>query len=49
MLRYIGDFAAVWNEESANTLTLLGNLADSTMPQAVTSEHRALGRLAWHR
>jgi uncharacterized damage-inducible protein DinB len=48
MIRSIEDFVTVWNQESANTLKLFGELSDGTMPQAVTSEHRDLGRLAWH-
>ena len=48
MIRSIEDFVAVWNQEAANTLSLFGALSDAAMPQAVTKEHRDLGRLAWH-
>ncbi|MDQ2665046.1 MAG: DinB family protein [Gemmatimonadota bacterium] len=48
MIRAIDDFVTVWTQEAANTLTLFKGLSDSAMPQAVTSEHRDLGRLAWH-
>lgn len=48
MIRSIEDFVTVWNQEAANTLSLFGALSDAAMPQAVTSEHRDLGRLAWH-
>ena len=48
MIRSIEDFVTVWQQEAANTLSLFGSLADSAMPQAVTKEHRDLGRLAWH-
>lgn len=48
MIRSIDDFVTVWNQEAANTLSLFAALKDSAMPQAVTSEHRDLGRLAWH-
>ena len=48
MIRSIEDFVTVWTQEAANTLTLFKGLSDGAMPQAVTSEHRDLGRLAWH-
>ena len=48
MIRSIEDFVTVWNQEAANTLTLFRGLSDAAMPQAVTTEHRDLGRLAWH-
>ena len=48
MIRSIEDFVSIWNQESANTLSLFRELSDAAMPQAVTAEHRDLGRLAWH-
>lgn len=48
MIRSIEDFVTVWNQEAANTLSLFASLVDSAMPQAITAEHRDLGRLAWH-
>ncbi|MES2177053.1 MAG: DinB family protein [Gemmatimonadota bacterium] len=48
MIRTIEDFVTVWNQEAANTLKLFRGLSDASMPQAITGEHRDLGRLAWH-
>ncbi len=48
MIRSIDDFVTVWNQEAGNTLSLFAALSDAAMPQAVTTEHRDLGRLAWH-
>ena len=48
MICSIEDFVTLWNQESASTLSLLRELSDPAMSQAVTAEHRDLGRLAWH-
>jgi len=48
MIRSISDFVTVWNQEAENTKSLFRGLSDTAMHQAVTSEHRDLGRLAWH-
>ena len=34
--------------ESASTLKELGALTDASLAQAVTPDHRTLGRIAWH-
>lgn len=48
MIRSIEDFVTVWKNESASTKALFVALSDSALPQAITAEHRDLGRLAWH-
>lgn len=48
MIRAIADFVTVWNQEADNTKSLFRVLSDASMQQSVTSEHRDLGRLAWH-
>jgi uncharacterized damage-inducible protein DinB len=48
MFRRISDFLATWEEERTATLRLLRALDDRSLGQAVSSDHRTLGRLAWH-
>ena len=48
MIRSIEDFVSLWKQEAASTLSLFRELSDAAMSQAVTMEHRDLGRLAWH-
>ena len=48
MIRSIQDFVTVWNQEAASTQNLFKNLSDATLSQAITNEHRDIGRLAWH-
>ncbi|MFN8093698.1 MAG: DinB family protein [Vicinamibacteria bacterium] len=48
MFRRIADFATAWEHESASTLKILRGLDDASLGQAVSSDHRTLGRLAWH-
>jgi uncharacterized damage-inducible protein DinB len=48
MIRSIADFVAVWNHEAESTKKLFRALSNTSMQQSVTSEHRDLGRLAWH-
>ena len=48
MIRSIDDFVAVWTQEAASTKKLFDVLSDGTLKQAVTGEHRDIGRLAWH-
>ena len=48
MLRSIDDFIALWNQEVASTQKILGALTDASLSQPIDSEHRTLGRLAWH-
>ena len=48
MIRSIDDFVTVWKREAASTKKLFDVLSDGTLKQAVTGEHRDIGRLAWH-
>ncbi len=48
MIRAIADFVTVWNQESDSTTSLFRHLSDASMQQSVSSQHRDLGRLAWH-
>jgi len=48
MFRRISDFAAAWERESESTLRILKALDDRSLAQAVSTDHRTLGRLAWH-
>ncbi len=48
MFRRISDFAAVWKHERESTLRILRALDDRSLMQSVASDHRTLGRLAWH-
>ncbi|MGO4538219.1 DinB family protein [Paenibacillus sp. 2TAB19] len=48
MYKHIEDFAATWRNETAATLRTLETLTDESLGQQITSEHRTLGRLAWH-
>jgi uncharacterized damage-inducible protein DinB len=48
MFRKIEDFVQNWTYESAATQKLMDELTDASLAQAVTGDHRTLGRLAWH-
>jgi len=48
MFRRVQDFLKTWEQERASTLKILGSLTDASLAQAVTTDHRTLGRLAWH-
>ena len=48
MFRRVADFQKVWQQETESTLKVLGALTDASLGQAVTSDDRTLGRLAWH-
>lgn len=48
MIRTIEDFAKLWKQESDNTQKALDVLTDASLAQPVTSDHRTLGRIAWH-
>lgn len=48
MFRRISDFTATWERERDGTLRILRALDDRSLAQAVASDHRTLGRLAWH-
>jgi uncharacterized damage-inducible protein DinB len=44
----IAEFGELWTQESGGTRKLLAELTDASLKQAVTKDHRTLGRLAWH-
>ncbi len=48
MFRRAQDFLDTWAHERASTLKVLRALTDASLAQAVTTDHRTLGRLAWH-
>jgi uncharacterized damage-inducible protein DinB len=48
MYKHIEDFAATWQTETAATMRTLEMLTDESLGQQITSDHRTLGRLAWH-
>ncbi|MDZ4723237.1 MAG: DinB family protein [candidate division Zixibacteria bacterium] len=48
MFTTVDDFAKSWQNESGKTLKLLQTLTDASLSQAVASNHRTLGRIAWH-
>lgn len=48
MIGSIAEFEEMWTLESDETRKLLAELTDRSLAQAVTKEHRTLGRLAWH-
>jgi uncharacterized damage-inducible protein DinB len=48
MFRRVQDFLETWAHERAATLKILTALTDASLAQAVTTDHRTLGRLAWH-
>ena len=48
MYTTIADFAETYKHEAASTQKLLDALTDASLKQAVVSDHRTLGRMAWH-
>jgi len=48
MIHSINDFENLWSRELEATQKVFKHLTDKSLTQAVTSEHRTLGRLAWH-
>jgi uncharacterized damage-inducible protein DinB len=48
MFRMIADFLKAWTGEREATLRILKALTDDSLGQAVTDDHRTLGRMAWH-
>jgi uncharacterized damage-inducible protein DinB len=48
MYRRIDDFLADWAHHSAGTARVLAALTDPSLTQSVGSDHRTLGRIAWH-
>lgn len=48
MFKHIEDFTATWQNETAATLRTMEALTDESLSQQITSDHRTLGRLAWH-
>ena len=48
MIATIVEFEEMWTQESNETRKILAELTDRSLAQAVTKDHRTLGRLAWH-
>ncbi|UKS25545.1 DinB family protein [Paenibacillus sp. HWE-109] len=48
MYKHIKDFAATWQNETEATMRTLEMLTDESLGQQITSDHRTLGRVAWH-
>lgn len=48
MFRTLSDFATSWNDESRNTMRLLGALSDASLATKMDDEGRTIGRIAWH-
>ena len=48
MFRTIADFVTSWSAESAGTLREFNALTDASLSQAITGDHRTIGRIAWH-
>jgi uncharacterized damage-inducible protein DinB len=48
MFRRVADFQKAWAQETESTLKLLRALSDASLAQAVGTDHRTLGRVAWH-
>jgi uncharacterized damage-inducible protein DinB len=48
VFRRVQDFLETWAHERSSTLKVLGALTDASLGQAVATDHRNLGRLAWH-
>lgn len=48
MYKHIKDFAATWQYETEATMRTLEMLTDESLGQQITSDHRTLGRVAWH-
>lgn len=48
LIRTISDFENWWNNESRATRKIFGALTDASLSQSVATDHRTLGRMAWH-
>jgi uncharacterized damage-inducible protein DinB len=48
MLRTVDDFVNGWTYEVANTQKVMDALTDASLAQAVSNDHRTLGRMSWH-
>lgn len=48
MYKHIKDFSATWQNETEATMRTLEMLTDESLGQQITSDHRTLGRVAWH-
>jgi uncharacterized damage-inducible protein DinB len=48
MFHTIDDFVQSWTFESASTQKQMDQLTDKSLSQSVASDHRTLGRIAWH-
>jgi len=48
MYRRVADFQTGWPHEREATLRVLRALTDGSLSQAVGTDYRTLGRLAWH-
>lgn len=48
MIRAIDGYRTVWKQEAANTKLLFDGITDASLHQAVSGEHRDIGRIAWH-
>ncbi|MFC5471376.1 DinB family protein [Cohnella suwonensis] len=48
MFTSINEFVKEFESESAITERVLDSLTDESLGQAVTAQHRTLGRIAWH-
>lgn len=48
MFLTIEQFKQEWQAESDNTRKIFSALTDESLKQAVTDDHRTLGRMAWH-
>jgi uncharacterized damage-inducible protein DinB len=44
----IAEFEGIWTRESDATRKVFAELTDRSLGQAVSKDHRTLGRLAWH-
>ncbi|RNF39910.1 DinB family protein [Planococcus salinus] len=48
MFSTMDEFFALWQPETDKTRKVFDALTDESLGQQVTSDHRTLGRLAWH-
>jgi uncharacterized damage-inducible protein DinB len=48
MIRTIADFDRLWSQEIESTQKILKHIPDRALAQSVGTDHRTLGRLAWH-
>ena len=48
MIHTISEFEHIWSPEAEATQKVLKHLTTQSLSQSVASDHRTLGRLAWH-